>query len=120
ALRKLLDLDPKESSAPMFSFHDKPFTRENFLSALSTKMRALGLRTEGYSGHSFRKGAAQHAHDSGILDDRIQMLGRWSSEAFRVYFTTNPSILYRLNHQFQTGSPPMLSLATRPPSPPPA
>ena len=86
----------------------------------STKLRALGLQTDGYSGHSFRKGAAQHAHDSGILDDQIQMLGRWTSEAFRVYFTTNASVLYKLNHQFQTGSPAPLSLLVPPPSPPPS
>ncbi|KAH7114623.1 hypothetical protein EDB81DRAFT_848578 [Dactylonectria macrodidyma] len=71
-------------------------------------------------GPQFRKGAAQHAHDSGILDDQIQMLGRWTSEAFRVYFTTNASVLYKLNHQFQTGSPAPLSLLVPPPSPPPS
>jgi hypothetical protein len=70
----------------------------------------LGLQTEGYLGHSFRKGAAQHAHDSGILDDQIQILGRWTLEAFRVYFTTNAAVLYKLNHQFQMGSLPLLSL----------
>lgn len=30
---------------------------------------ALGIWTVGSSGHSLRKGAAQHAHDSRILDD---------------------------------------------------
>jgi hypothetical protein len=120
ALRKLLLLDPQQTNAPLFSFHGRPFSRNNFLAALSTKLRMLGLQTEGYLGHSFRKGAAQHAHDSGILDDQIQILGRWTSEAFRVYFTTNAAVLYKLNRQFQTGSPPPLSLLAQPPSPPPA
>ncbi|KAJ3454842.1 hypothetical protein MRS44_013442 [Fusarium solani] len=120
ALQKLLLLDPRGHDAPLFSLHRKPFSRNNFLSILSTKLRALGLQTDGYSGHSFRKGAAQHAHDSGVLDDQIQMLGRWTSEAFRVYFTTNASVLYKLNHQFQTGSPAPLSLLVQPPSPPPS
>lgn len=120
ALQKLLLLDPRGPDAPLFSFHRKPFSRNNFLSTFSTKLRALGLQTDGYSGHSFRKGAAQHAHDSGILDDQIQVLGRWTSEAFRVYFTTNASVLYKLNHQFQTGSPAPLSLLVPPPSPPPS
>ncbi|KAF4771974.1 hypothetical protein HAV15_011132 [Penicillium sp. str.  len=120
ALQKLLLLDPRGPDAPLFSFHRRPFSRNNFLSTLSTKLRALGLRTEGYSGHSFRKGAAQHAHDSGILDDQIQMLGRWTSEAFSVYFTANASVLYKLDHQFQTGSPSPLSLLLTPPSPPPS
>lgn len=120
ALQRLLLLDPKASDAPLFSFHRRPFNRNNFLSTLSTKLRALGIHADGYSGHSFRKGAAQHAHDSGILDDQIQVLGRWTSEAFRVYFTTNTSVLYKLNHQFQTGSPAPLSLLLPPPSPPPS
>ncbi|KAI3244694.1 hypothetical protein CBS147309_9556 [Penicillium roqueforti] len=120
ALQRLLLLDPKTPDAPLFSFHRRPFNRNNFLSTLSTKLRALGIHADGYSGHSFRKGAAQHAHDSGILDDQIQVLGRWTSEAFRVYFTTNTSALYKLNHQFQTGSPAPLSLLLPPPSPPPS
>ncbi|KAI3281148.1 hypothetical protein DTO002I6_9947 [Penicillium roqueforti] len=120
ALQRLLLLDPKASDAPLFSFHRRPFNRNNFLSTLSTKLRALGIHADGYSGHSFRKGVAQHAHDSGILDDQIQVLGRWTSEAFRVYFTTNTSALYKLNHQFQTGSPAPLSLLLPPPSPPPS
>lgn len=120
ALQKLLLLDPRGPDAPLFSFHRRPFSRNNFLSTLSTKLKALGIQADGYSGHSFRKGAAQHAHDSGILDDQIQVLGRWTSEAFRVYFTTNASVLYKLNHQFQTGSPAPLSLPLSPPSPPPS
>ncbi|KAF4769439.1 hypothetical protein HAV15_008849 [Penicillium sp. str.  len=120
ALQRLLLLDPKAPDAPLFSFHRRPFNRNNFLSTLSTKLKALGIHANGYSGHSFRKGAAQHAHDSGILDDQIQVLGRWTSDAFRVYFTTNTSVLYKLNHQFQTGSPAPLSLLLPPPSPPPS
>ncbi|KAJ5267283.1 hypothetical protein N7478_010091 [Penicillium angulare] len=120
ALQKLLILDPRGPDAPLFSFHRRPSSRNNFLSTLSTKLKALGIQAEGYSGHSFRKGAAQHAHDSGIPDDQIQVLGRWTSEAFRVYFTTNASVLYKLNRQFQTGSPAPLSLLLPPPSPPPS
>jgi integrase len=76
ALQKLLLLDPRGPDAPLFAFHRKPSSRSNFLSTLSTRLRALSIRTDGYSGHSFRKGAAQHAHDSGILDEQIQVLGR--------------------------------------------
>lgn len=38
ALQKLLLLDPKEPDAPLFSFHRKPFSRNHFLSTLSTKL----------------------------------------------------------------------------------
>jgi hypothetical protein len=41
ALQKLLLLDPRGPDAPLFSFHRRPFSRNNFLSTLSTKLRAL-------------------------------------------------------------------------------
>jgi hypothetical protein len=44
---------------------------------------------DGYSGHSFRKGAARHTHDSGIFDDQIQVLKKWTYGAITVYFATN-------------------------------
>jgi hypothetical protein len=53
ALQKLLLLDPKGAHAPLFSFHRRIINRNNFLSTLSTELRALGLQTDGYSGHSF-------------------------------------------------------------------
>lgn len=43
--------------------------------SLSTKLRALGLQADRYSGHSFQKGAAQHAHDSGILTTKFRCSG---------------------------------------------
>ena len=36
----------------------------------------IGIQDSGYSGHSFRRGAAQHASDMGMLDSEIQTLGR--------------------------------------------
>lgn len=102
-LQKLLLLDPRG-----------PFSCNDFLATLSTMSRALDLQTDGYSGYNFRKGAARHVHDSGILDDQIQVLGRWTSENFRVHFTTNALVFYKLNHQFHTDSPVSLSLLPPP------
>ncbi|KAJ5110842.1 hypothetical protein N7532_001377 [Penicillium argentinense] len=92
ALQKLLLLDPKGPDAPLFSFHRKPF----------------------------RKGASQHAQDSGIIDDQIQVLGRWDLGGIQGVFHHERVSLYKLNHQFQTGSPAPLSLLLPPPSPPPS
>jgi len=50
------------------------------------------MQDSGYSGHSFRWGAAQHASDIGMLDSEIQTLGRWSSTAFQLYFTLHLAI----------------------------
>ncbi|KAJ6118264.1 hypothetical protein N7471_013731 [Penicillium samsonianum] len=40
ALQKLLLLDPKGPDAPLFFFHRKPFSRNHFLSTLSTKAKS--------------------------------------------------------------------------------
>ena len=38
-----------------------------------------------YTGHGFRMGAATTAARVGIPDNMIKTLGRWSSEAYRLY-----------------------------------
>ena len=117
-LTQLFAHDPKPPSAPLFSLSSSAFTPAAFQSAVLKSLRNLGIDSTGIKGHSFRKGAAQHAHDAGILNEQIQALGRWSSEAFRVYFSTPPTMLYAWNRQFQTGSPTPVS--NLPPSPPPS
>ena len=44
-----------------------------------------GLDTSRYKNHSFRIGGACHAADKGYSDAQIRALGRWKSEAFKVY-----------------------------------
>ena len=51
----------------------------------------------------------QHAADSG---EDIQKLGRWTSPAFLLYFTSSAQTLYNLNRNFQTGRPVALPRAT--------
>ena len=38
-----------------------------------------------YKAHGFRIGAASRAAASGLSDAQIRFLGRWSSDAFKVY-----------------------------------
>ncbi len=40
-----------------------------------------------------------------MLDESIQKLGRWTSNAFKLYFTTNPETLFNLNLSFHKGMP---------------
>ena len=44
-----------------------------------------GLDTSRYKSHSFRIGGACHAADRGYSDGQIRALGRWKSDAFKVY-----------------------------------
>lgn len=51
-----------------------------------------------YAGHSLRSGGATFFASAGWPDDRIQALGRWTSDAFRVYIRKNPILLQALLH----------------------
>jgi hypothetical protein len=72
----------RPSGLALFCFANKPFTQAQVLSALSLGFIILGMQDSGYSGHSFRQGAARHASDMGMLDSKIQTLSLWSSSAF--------------------------------------
>lgn len=104
SLLHLFATDRKDQSDTLFRFTNGPFTRSRVLSALTLGLSKIGIQDIGYSGHSFRRGAAQHASDMGMLDSEIQTLGRWSSAAFQLYFTLSISQLRQLNFQFQTGT----------------
>jgi hypothetical protein len=55
-----------------------------------------------YAGHSLRSGGATRLAELGVPDDRIQAMGRWSSEAFRIYIRKHPVLLQALVHQAMT------------------
>ena len=106
ALQQLFENDPQPGDAPLFSLASGGFPRDKVLAALKQRLQNANIASTAYSGHSFRRGAAQHAKDHGILDEHIQALGRWTSDAFRRYFDTSHAELFRLNKTFQTGRPP--------------
>ena len=62
-----------------------PITVYQFNTELSHCLKFCGLDTTRYKGHSFRIGAASHAADMGFSDAQIRTLGRWKSDAFRIY-----------------------------------
>jgi integrase len=102
ALRLLFTQDVQPQSAPLFRFQDTHFSRSALVQTLRSRLTRAGYNSSPYSGHSFRRGAAQHASDNGMLDEHIQALGRWSSAAFQLYFKSSLASRYRLNMRFQT------------------
>jgi hypothetical protein len=105
ALLQLFELDPQQPNAPLFSFSGQHFTKDKVHRKLNNLLQANGINPADYTLHSFRKGAAQHAKDSSMRDDQIQALGRWTSQAFQVYFKTSAATLYAYQMQFQNGKP---------------
>lgn len=74
------------SNGPLFcTFDGRPITTRYFNSELRRCLIFCGLDTSRYKSHSFRIGAACLAAEQGCSDAQIRALGRWQSDAFKVY-----------------------------------
>lgn len=86
ALQKLFQLFPESPNAPLFDNEGgSALTRSSFISTLKSRLATIGLDPSLYSGHSFRHGAASAAAAVGYADHEIQLLGRWRSDAYKLY-----------------------------------
>ena len=71
---------------PLFMFQSgRPLTRNSLVTHLQTALREVGVTPSGYTGYSFRIGAATTAAKHGMEDSLIQTLGRWKSAAYLAY-----------------------------------
>jgi hypothetical protein len=82
------------------------FSREAVTKILCERLEAAGYQAKDYAGHSFRKGAAQDAVDHGLPKQDIQLLGRWKSDAVKLYYQMDPSRIYALSYQHRSGVAP--------------
>ena len=80
------------------------FTRELVIGQVRQNLALLGIKGH-YSGHSFRRGAATSARAAGLSDDEIMLLGRWKSDAYRLYIDTHPERLLAASRRHQRLSP---------------
>jgi hypothetical protein len=85
-MKHLFTIHPLPPTAPLFAKADSsPLRRSEFIRTLKACISAIGLDQSGYSGHSFRCGAATPAAIAGYADLEIQLLGRWRSDAYKLY-----------------------------------
>ena len=90
-VRAILSYVAHRGTAPgaFFRFMDgSPLTKQRFVDRVRDAIIRTGVAMRGYSGHSFRIGAATAAAEAGLEDSVIQSLGRWSSNAFLRYIRT--------------------------------
>lgn len=87
ALKHLFISHPLPSNSPLFSgcTPGTPLSRTDFVSTLKARLDHLGIDSSKFSGHSFRRGAATAAAAVGFADHEIQLLGRWRSDAYKLY-----------------------------------
>ena len=78
---------PRATQAgPLFCHSDTtPITMGQFNTERHRCLSFCGLGTSRYKGHSFRIGAASHAAEKGFSDAQNRTLGRWKSDAFKLY-----------------------------------
>ena len=75
-----------DDNAPLFSFNKKDFhSRYSLVRLLDMCVYNSKLPLADYSWHSFRRGAAVFAFELGLADSAVQLLGDWSSAAFKNY-----------------------------------
>lgn len=73
----------------LFTFRDgRLLTKSRFISEVRKALTKARVDCKKYSGHSFRIGAATTAHQAGLSDATIKMLGRWESSAYLLYVRT--------------------------------
>src|SRR5436190_3123996 len=104
ALRTLVEHYPKPTTAPLFSRLIGPFDRKWVLQKLRQSLLFAGINPVEFSGHSFRRGAANSAFKAGISREDIMKMGRWKSDSIDRYFslTTANKLLFSLSTQLHT------------------
>ena len=100
-LREYLHQHPT-GTGPLFVWRPGHYLIRNDLVTLLRRCfpNNLNLNT-----HSFRIGGASAAASAGVPDSHIQILGRWSSDAYRHYIHASDDIIFRLGHALVSGSP---------------
>ena len=74
---------------PLLHYQDgRPLTRPRFVAEVKCGLARAGMDSRGYSGHSFRIGAATTASERGIGEAVIKRLGRRGSAAYQGYIQT--------------------------------
>ena len=98
-----------------------PWTRAYVLRRLALCLEQAGIDARGFSGHSFRRGAATTAAHNNLGGYEIQLLGRWKSDAYKAYIDTPPAQLHALSRRLQGHFDPLSPLPPLPSHmPPPA
>ena len=73
------------ASGPLFrSSNGRPASRSWFCRRLKESIAIIGV-TGDFTSHSLRIGAATAAAAAGLSAETIQAMGRWSSDAFKIY-----------------------------------
>ena len=92
AMHNAFKLCPLSAAAPAFVSDSTgtPMVGRDFNTRLKSVVAATGLEINTISSHSFRRGGASWALQSGIPGEVVQQLGDWKSDCYRQYLDQLP------------------------------
>lgn len=71
---------------------------------LTNTLQSLSLHASGFSGHSFRRGAATWAKSVGVSNGMIKVLGHWAGDSFKRYIDNADNLCQFRSRLFQSRS----------------
>ena len=92
ALKSYLAVRGKKSGPLFINAKGTAVSRQFFQSALNDALAFCGLDKTLYKSHSFRIGFATEACAKGYSSEMIRTLGRWKSDAYKVYLRQSHQI----------------------------
>lgn len=103
--KKLFAVVIAPNDAPLFTIHKHEFlTKFSLIRLLDHCLFVAGMPLADFSWHSFRRGAAVFAFELGLADSAVQLLGDWSSPAFKRYlefaFIRKVSVAKKISKSF--------------------
>ncbi|KNZ72405.1 hypothetical protein J132_03371 [Termitomyces sp. J132] len=88
---------PRDGSVPLFEQPDgKALAYTYFVNAICNALSHAGFSPSLYAGHSFQCGTASAAAAAGYSDYKIQLLGRWHSDSYKLYIENDPARILHL------------------------
>lgn len=92
-LERLLREEPGAEHEPLFMTKTRtPLTRKVFTDTTTRQLTKLGFSTSAIKSHSFRIGGASLLARNGTPAYMIQLLGRWTSDAYMAYIRHCPEL----------------------------
>lgn len=86
-------------TCPVFlASHDrtKPVNHLNMINTLKSQLNTLGLNSQHYGWHSWRRGGTTAMFAAGVAETLIQSHGRWASLTYKMYLDTTVNLEHSL------------------------
>jgi len=106
ALKSLFEHIEQPLESPLFlQDNSSPMSHSFFISQVKAGLARAGLDTSKFSGHSFCCGAASLAAAVGLNNYKIQLLGRWCSNSYKLYINNSQACLLSLSSHLHWAIP---------------